>query len=82
MARVLVGCVGNIFKGDDAFGVVLVGCKGRAGAEAFYGRFQQALARVTRERPATPEVGYSIRALAECDSPEEALEETEGAVPA
>ena len=67
---------------EDALGVVLVGCKGREGAEAFYGRFQQALARVTRERPATPEVGHSIRSLAQCDSPDQALEEAEGAVPA
>jgi diguanylate cyclase (GGDEF)-like protein len=62
---------------DDAFGVVLVGCKGREGADAFFARFGKALARVTYGRPASPEVSYSVSALAECESPEQALEQTE-----
>lgn len=62
---------------DDAFGTVLVGCKGRAGAEAFYVRFEQALRRVTRERPASPELLHTIRALGDFESPEKALSEAE-----
>jgi diguanylate cyclase (GGDEF)-like protein len=62
---------------DDAFGVVLVGCKGRAGADAFFARFGQALARVTYGRPASPEVSYAVCALADCESPEQAIEQTE-----
>jgi GGDEF domain-containing protein len=62
--------------GDDSLGSVLVGCKGREGAEAFYARFEQALARVTQERPASLQLAHSIKALGDCDSPEQALEET------
>jgi GGDEF domain-containing protein len=62
---------------DDAFGVVLVGCKGRAGADAFFARFGQALARVTYGRPASPEVSYAVVPLGDCESPEQALEQAE-----
>jgi diguanylate cyclase (GGDEF)-like protein len=67
---------------EDSLGVVLVGCKGPRGAEAFYERFQQALARVTQERPASLAVDYAVRALGDCDSPEAVLNVTEEAVPA
>ena len=67
---------------DDSFGVVLVGCKGRAGADAFYSRFQQALARATQERPSSLELSYSVKALGDCDSPEAVLQQAEEAVPA
>jgi diguanylate cyclase (GGDEF)-like protein len=60
---------------DDVLGAVLVGCKGLEGAEAFYARFEQGLARVTRERRASLQVAHSIKALGECDSPEQGLEE-------
>jgi diguanylate cyclase (GGDEF)-like protein len=68
--------------GDDSFGIVLVGCKGPQGAEAFYTRFEQGLARVTRERPASLVAARSIAALGECDSPEAALQVAEEGVPA
>jgi GGDEF domain-containing protein len=60
---------------DDSLGAVLLGCKGREGAEAFYARFEHALARVTLERPASLQLAHSIKALDECDSPEQSLEE-------
>jgi diguanylate cyclase (GGDEF)-like protein len=60
---------------DDALGAVLVGCKGIEGAEAFYERFEQGIARVTQERPASLQVTHSIKALGECDTPEQGLEE-------
>jgi diguanylate cyclase (GGDEF)-like protein len=72
--------------GEDSFGVVLVGCKGREGAEAFQGRFEQALARATGERPASLSVVCAIHALGEFESPEQALEtgerEAREAIPA
>jgi diguanylate cyclase (GGDEF)-like protein len=64
---------------DDMFGAVLVGCKGQAGADAFFTRFQHALARVTSERPATLDVAYAVLALGRAESPEEALREIEKA---
>jgi diguanylate cyclase (GGDEF)-like protein len=64
---------------EDLFGAVLVGCKGPAGAEAFFERFSDALARVTRERPANLELAYALVALGEVDSPEAALEHVEKA---
>jgi diguanylate cyclase (GGDEF)-like protein len=67
---------------DDTLGVLLVGCKGPQGADAFYTRFQQALARVTDERPASLDVGYSVKALGDCDSPEAVLQAAEEGVPA
>jgi len=68
--------------GEDTLGVVLVGCKGAEGAEAFFIRFEQALARVTGERPASLELAHSIRALGQCDSPEQALEQAQEAISA
>jgi diguanylate cyclase (GGDEF)-like protein len=65
--------------GEDVFGAVLVGCKGPEGADAFFGRFQHALARVTSERPATLEVAYAVLALGRAESPEEALRDIEKA---
>lgn len=58
---------------DDLVGAVLVGCKGRQGAEAFFERFQQGLDRVTGERPAKLELAYAALALGKAESPEAAL---------
>ena len=58
---------------DDAFGAVLVGCKGLEGAAAFIGRYGQALDRVTQERPARLELAYAISSLGDAESPEAAL---------
>ena len=65
--------------GDDVCAAVLVGCKGPEGADAFFERFQRALARVTSERPATLEVAYAVRALGEAQSPEDELRQIEKA---
>lgn len=62
---------------DDAFGAVLVGCKGLEGAAAFIGRYGQALTRATRERPASLELAYAICSLGDAESPEAALERIE-----
>jgi diguanylate cyclase (GGDEF)-like protein len=58
---------------DDAFGAVLVGCKGLEGAAAFIGRYGQSLTRVTQERPTQLEVAYAICSLGDAESPEAAL---------
>ena len=65
--------------GEDVYGAVLVGCKGPAGADAFFERFRHALGRVTSERPATLEVAYAVLALGKAESPEEALRQIEKA---
>ena len=62
---------------DESFGAVLVGCKGLEGAAAFIGRYGQALARVTQERPATLDLSYAICSLGDAESPEAALERIE-----
>ena len=58
---------------DDAFGAVLVGCKGLEGAAAFVGRYGQALDRVTHERPGRFDLAYAICSLGDAESPEGAL---------
>jgi diguanylate cyclase (GGDEF)-like protein len=63
--------------GEDAFGAVLVGCKGLEGAAAFVGRYGQALDRMTDERPAKLELAYAICSLGNAASPEAALERIE-----
>jgi diguanylate cyclase (GGDEF)-like protein len=62
---------------DDTYGAVLVGCKGLEGAAAFIGRYGQAVARVTRERPAQLDFSYSICSLGGAESPEAALGQIE-----
>jgi diguanylate cyclase (GGDEF)-like protein len=62
---------------DDLFGIVLVGCKGREGADAFFDRFAGALARVTHDRSASVELGYAVVALGQAESPEHGLESAE-----
>jgi diguanylate cyclase (GGDEF)-like protein len=62
---------------DDTYGAVLVGCKGLEGAAAFIGRYGQAVASVTRERPAQLDFSYSICSLGSAESPEAALEQIE-----
>ena len=64
---------------EDLYGAVLVGCKGQEGADAFFDRFQHALGRATAERPATFDLAYSVLALGQAESPEDALKEIEKA---
>ena len=59
--------------GEDRYGALLVGCKGRAGAEAFFERFAQGLERSTRERPATLDIAHAVIALGEAGSAGAAL---------
>jgi diguanylate cyclase (GGDEF)-like protein len=61
----------------DQFAVLLVGCKGQEGADAFGGRLRIALERTTSERPASLELGLAVIPLAEADSPVGALEQAE-----
>jgi diguanylate cyclase (GGDEF)-like protein len=65
--------------GKAQFGVVLVGCKGQAGAAAFFDRFKDALGRVMRARPVGVGVAYGALALEGAASPEQALELAEEA---
>lgn len=61
---------------DNVFGAVLVGCKGREGADAFYTRFEQEVARVTHSRAATLVLSHSVCLLNETESSEAAVEQT------
>jgi diguanylate cyclase (GGDEF)-like protein len=68
--------------GANQFGVVLVGCKGPEGAQAFFNRFQYALDKVKGGRPVEPEVTYGAHSLAEAASAEQALDLAGLAAPA
>ena len=68
--------------GANQFGVVLVGCKGPEGADAFFDRFKIAMAKVKGGRPVEPEVTYGAYALADAASAEQALDLAGLAVPA
>lgn len=59
----------------DEISLVLVGCKGRAGADAFFERFQSSFARVTRGSRATLTVAHGARALGTAAGCAEAFEE-------
>lgn len=65
---------------DDTFGVILVGCRGVEGAEAFMARLQGAFERKLGQRPEKLELAWSIDRLAEADSAEEALSRAEAAL--
>jgi diguanylate cyclase (GGDEF)-like protein len=63
--------------GEASFGTVLVGCKGPEGANAFFNRFREALAKVVSGRPVEVEASYGAQPLAGSASPEQALERAE-----
>jgi GGDEF domain-containing protein len=63
--------------GPASFSAVLVGCKGPEGARAFFGRFQEALAKVVSGRPVEVEVSYGAEPLAGAPTPDLALERAE-----
>ena len=52
---------------------VLVGCKGPAGARAFFARLQDAMVKVSRDRPVSAALDYGICALGDAATPEQAL---------
>jgi diguanylate cyclase (GGDEF)-like protein len=66
--------------GDDTFGVILVGCRGIEGAEAFMGRLQGAFERRVGQRPEKLVLACGIERLTEADSAEAALETAEAAI--
>lgn len=61
----------------DQFAVLLIGCKGQEGADAFGGRLRIALERTTSERPAALDLGVGMLPLADCPSPVVALAQAE-----
>ena len=58
---------------DDIFGVILVGCRGIEGAEAFVSRLQGAFERKLGQRPEKLELVAAIERLADVESGEAAL---------
>jgi GGDEF domain-containing protein len=60
--------------GADEISVLLVGCKGHAGADAFFARFLTSFARVTSASGATLAVAHGARALGTADACGEAFE--------
>jgi diguanylate cyclase (GGDEF)-like protein len=62
---------------DDAFGVILVGCNGAEGAEAFRLRVEGALQRRLSHRPEEVELACGVERLGDADSPAAALERAE-----
>jgi diguanylate cyclase (GGDEF)-like protein len=63
--------------GDDVFGVILVGCRGAEGAEAFCSRLEGAFERKMGQRPEKLELACGIERLADADSAEAALARAE-----
>jgi len=59
--------------GADTFGVILVGCRGIDGAEAFMSRLQGAFERKLGTRPEKLDLVWGIERLGEADSAEAAL---------
>ncbi len=68
--------------GDDVFAVILVGCRGLEGAEAFRSRLQGTFERKLRQRPEKLELAYGIERLNDADSAAAALELAEDALEA
>lgn len=66
--------------GDDLFGVILVGCKGIDGAEAFLTRLAGAFERKLSQRPEKLELTWGVQALGESNSAADALERAEEAL--
>jgi diguanylate cyclase (GGDEF)-like protein len=64
----------------DVFGVILVGCKGVEGAEAFLTRLEGAFERKLNHRPERLELAWGIHALSESESAADALERAEDAL--
>jgi len=65
---------------DDTFGVILVGCRGIEGADAFMSRLQGAFERKLGQRPEKLALACGIERLAEADSAEAALAAAEAAL--
>ena len=63
--------------GNDTFGVILVGCRGVEGAEAFMARLQGAFERRLGRRPEKLDLVWGLQRLAEADTAEAALASAE-----
>jgi GGDEF domain-containing protein len=59
--------------GDEVFGVILVGCRGVEGGEAFMARLHGAFERKLGQRPEKLELVWGIERLGDADSAEGAL---------
>jgi GGDEF domain-containing protein len=68
--------------GDSTFGVILVGCRGTEGVEAFLARLQGSFERKLGHRPEKLELIYGIERLTDAESAEAALTSTEAALTA
>jgi diguanylate cyclase (GGDEF)-like protein len=66
--------------GRDVFGVILVGCKGIDGAEAFRSRVESSFERVMSQRPEEVQLICGIEKLGDAESPAEALQRAEEAL--
>jgi diguanylate cyclase len=66
--------------GDDLFAVILVGCKGPEGAEAFRSRLDASFQRVMSQRPEAVTLTQAIEKLCEADTASAALERLESSL--
>jgi diguanylate cyclase (GGDEF)-like protein len=66
--------------GADVFGVILVGCKGVEGAEAFRSRLESSFERVTSQRPEEVTLICGIERLGDAESAAAALDRAEDAL--
>jgi GGDEF domain-containing protein len=67
---------------DHVFGVILVGCRGVEGAEAFLNRLHSSFERKLGHRTEKLALGYSIERLGDADSSESALARAEAGLAA
>ncbi len=65
---------------DDIFAVILVGCRGMEGAEAFLARVQSAFARKLGLRPEKLELAWGLEQLSDAESAADALARVEAAL--
>jgi len=65
---------------DDVFGVILVGCRGLEGADAFRMRLERAFERKLSQRPEKLELAHGVERLNDTESAAAALEAAESAL--
>ena len=66
--------------GRDVFGVILVGCKGIEGAEAFRSRVETSFERLMSQRPEEVQLICGIEKLGDAETPADALQRAEEAL--
>ena len=62
---------------EEVFGVILVGCKGAEGADAFRLRVERTFERRLSQRPEKLELAFGVENLSNADSAADALEHAE-----